>query len=456
MKRSAILLSLAMLMSTVSCGGKAVSSASDTGKAQGIPDLAGGTRTESTTEASGEKITIKLAVAESPDWWRGWQLVWDKLNKFNSESDKYYVDVVIYSIDEDDKFGDTSAQRLSMDILADDVPDIIAAAPFQLDKFRKNGYLTDLSQYIHREDFLGNVISSVEQDGKIQMIYPTFEIYTAAARTALVGADKENWTVQDAVGAYNSFSGDLISNMYTKYDLRHYFFKGVMASCIDYKSHTCDLENGLAPVLSFLSSIPDTGNRNTSGEAAGDVTSGTALVQEMWINGINTYYPTEMLRCFGNEPVTFVGYPTSSGKGSYADVADAFGIMANSPHQSEAWDVLAQTIFSDEFQMDLNTYSYGVPVSKNAVEELMSGFGAPFKSTKPEAPVNEEQRVLTEEQKQQFYDLLSSIVIDPFINVSIEYMIKEESDYVFDGGRNIDECIDILQNRIGLYLSETE
>ena len=95
-------------------------------------------------------------------------------------------------------------------------------------------------------------------------------------------------------------------------------------------------------------------------------------------------------------------------------------------------------------------------MSKNAVEELMSGFGAPFKSTKPGATVNEDNRTLTEEQKQQFSYLLSSIVIDPFINVSIEYIIKEESDYVFDGGRTIDECIDILQNRIGLYLSETE
>ncbi|MDO4863941.1 MAG: hypothetical protein Q4A05_07215, partial [Ruminococcus sp.] len=63
---------------------------------------------------------------------------------------------------------------------------------------------------------------------------------------------------------------------------------------------------------------------------------------------------------------------------------------------------------------------------------------------------------LSDEQKQQLTDLLDSIKIDPFVNSAMEQMIKEESDYVFEGERSAEQCADILQSRIGLYLSETE
>ncbi len=35
-------------------------------------------------------------------------------------------------------------------------------------------------------------------------------------------------------------------------------------------------------------------------------------------------------------------------------------------------------------------------------------------------------------------------------------IIKEESDYVFNGERTIDEFVNIIKSRIGLYMSETQ
>ena len=63
---------------------------------------------------------------------------------------------------------------------------------------------------------------------------------------------------------------------------------------------------------------------------------------------------------------------------------------------------------------------------------------------------------LSDAQRKQLSDLVTSFEIDPFVSPNMEWMIKEESDYVFEGERSAEQCADILQNRIGLYLSETQ
>jgi len=425
--------------------------------------------TESTADNQIEKVTIKLALAGNPDLWRGWQIIWDRIEKYNAKSDSCCIEVVTYEYDEDDKLGDTSAKKLAMDIISGEQPDIIAATPFQLDKFRNNDYLTDLSEYIDKNDYLDSVIKSVEKNGEIQIIYPEFEVYTACAKTQFVGQDMENWTIQQAIDAYNSFSGDFLSNMHTDYELRHYFFKGVMKSCIDIKSHTCDLKTGLVPSLEFLTSIPAQGKRHD--EAVGEVSNNTALVREMWINGINNYYSGEMLRNFGNEPVTFVGYPTSNGSGTYAVVNIAFGIMDNCSHKKEAWNAIEDLFFDDEFQEYFSVHGYGIPVKKKAVKELFAlEEGAPvnkkdqtYSDSLNQSSVNSEVTLpdgsttsLSSEQIKQFVTLLNELEIDPFVNRFIESVIFEETAPVFDGSTNIEQCVDILNDRLSLYLAENE
>lgn len=453
MKKIALFLSLTLLVSAVSCDSR---SSEQSG-------VSAGNLTSSQEHESAEKTTLTLALAGMPNWWTGWQTLTDKIDKFNKKSDEYFIDVKIYDLDEDDVFGDTSVQRMNMDILSGKVPDIISASPVQLDKFRKNGYLTDLSQLMEsgngmkREDFLESVINSVDIDGEINVIYPAFSINTAVAKTELVGADLENWSIQQAIDAYASFDGDFLSMMYTKYDIRHYFFKGMMVSCVDLEHHTCDFGRGLAPVLDFLTGLPPMEKRfDADPSEIGKIADNTALVKELSISGINEYYSGEILRNFQHEPFTFVGYPTDNGSGTYTDINSAFGIMSNSSHKNEAWEVLSQLVFSTSFQTEISDYHYGVPVSKKAVENLLelseyNGRSINADITLPDGSTMK----LTEEQKQQFVDFLDNLVIDPFVNTAMEQIIKQESDYVFEGERSIDECVNNLQNRFELYLSET-
>ena len=455
MKKSALIVSMTMLLSMASCSSN--SSVTISGKTSGFPEGI----EQSTVETSG-KTTLKLAIADTPDSWIGWQRVWGEIDKFNRTSEDYYIDVTRYSSDEEDTFGDGAVQQMLLDFLTGNEPDLIAASPMQLDKFRKNGYLTDLSPLmesgvgLRRDELLDNVVESIDEGGSIQAIYPAFTIYTAAAKTELVGEEAENWTVQQAIDKYNSFPGDFLSYMMTEYDMRHYFFKGIMLNCIDFEDHTCDFNNGLGPVLDFLVGLPPMEKRFYAQESEiGHIQNDTALVKELWIAGISSNYANDILMDFGHDPFTYVGYPTDNGKGTITEAGAAFGIMENSENKSEAWEVLSQVIFSDSFLKDVSSSYYGVPVKKSVVDSLLEAEGE--SSVNAAVTLNDGSTdSLSAEQKQQFADFITSVEIDPFVNTLMETIIKEESDYVFEGERSVDECVDILQNRFELYLSETE
>lgn len=163
----------------------------------------------------------------------------------------------------------------------------------------------------------------------------------------------ENWSIQQAIDAYNSFDGDLINYNTTKYEMRHYLFYGVMMNCIDFRTHKCDFDNGMVQVMEFLSSLGNMENLNRKiadgtiqeGEI-GHTSNDTALVDGLiTINGVNASSVINMLYSFDNESVTFVGYPTNNSRGSYAEIPISFGIMSVAENKEAVWEALSQMFF---------------------------------------------------------------------------------------------------------------
>ena len=470
MKSYALIISFTMLVCMTSCNNRKTESGKSSDISQ--PTI------QNSTNKDEEKTNITIALAMSPETWNGWNSVMIRAKELSKGDSPYNIEIKLYEFSEDDRYGDSSISELSMDILSGNAPDIIAASPFQLQKFSKNGYLADLSQLMDsgvgmkREEFLDNVIESVKTDNGINVVYPAFKINTAAAKNEFVGADSRNWTVNQAIDAYNSFDGDFLANNFTKYDIRHYFFYGVMMDCIDCRTHTCDFNKGLINVLDFLTGLPQIEKRFDDPNI-GQIGNNTALVKELQINGINSSYAVNVLMNFYNEPMTFVGYPTDSGKGSYADIMTGFGIMTYCEQKEKVWEALSMLIFDSEFQTMINNHFYGIPVKKSVIESLFLSAKNDNASSVTVSEENEKKSTdisinapyefpdgtelrLTEKQKQQLSDLIYNIEIDPFVNRMMEYIIKEESDYFFEGERTKSECIDILQNRIGIYLSENQ
>ncbi len=413
-----------------------------------------------------EKTEINIALVGNEELFNGVKYVHGAISKMNSSSDKYRIKLTEYKGAPDDKEQnyDELTNRLAMDMAAGKVPDVIIAPSYQLDKFRRNGYLTDLSPLmdsgvgLKSEDLLDSVRKSIDDNGKIEIIYPAFKLYTAAVETERAGEGMENWNVQQAIDAYNSSDGKLLLWMSREYDLNSYFFYGAMMSCIDFSSHSCVFGNDFVQTMDFLKSVPDCWA--IYGNDADQVADPEGLVRMMEINGINEKCAWTILTAFKDAPVTFVGYPTNNGRGSFTDIPISLGILSNTKNKEAVWEAVSEMFFNTEFLRRLSEYEVGIPVTKKAVDKLMK------LSEYEEMSINkgiivwdedeEEKMKFSDEQKQMLYDYINRVEIDPFVNKNIEQIIKEESDYVFNGERGIDEFIEIINSRIGLYLSETQ
>ncbi len=164
-----------------------------------------------------------------------------------------------------------------------------------------------------------------------------------------------------------------------------------------------------------------------------------------------------MLYAFNEEPFTFVGYPTNNGRGSFAEIPISFGIMSVTENKEAIWEALSQMFFNSDFQLELSRDQIGVPVISEAVDRLMELDENANNSINAKCMISESLSLsISDEPKASIYDFINRLEIDPFVNKNIEQIIKEESDYVFNGERNIDEFVNIIKSRIGLYMSETQ
>ena len=61
---------------------------------------------------------------------------------------------------------------------------------------------------------------------------------------------------------------------------------------------------------------------------------------------------------------------------------------------------------------------------------------------------------ISDETVQKAYDYITGVEFDPYLNYILSNMITEECRAVLEGDKTAEECADILQSRISIYLSE--
>ena len=61
---------------------------------------------------------------------------------------------------------------------------------------------------------------------------------------------------------------------------------------------------------------------------------------------------------------------------------------------------------------------------------------------------------MTDKAIDETLNYIKSIKFYPYYDKQIDSIIKEEYESVLDGEKSVDECVNILNSRIGIYLSE--
>ncbi|MCM1382767.1 MAG: extracellular solute-binding protein, partial [Muribaculaceae bacterium] len=155
--------------------------------------------------------------------------------KFNTASEKYRISIKKYS-------GEDYVTRLNADLTAGKIPDILLtdnSMPFE--SYAAKGLFADLYEFIDsdgemsREDFLPNLLTAMETDGKLYRFTDSFQIFTAIGKTSIFGKEMgiDFGKINEIISSYPE--GTEIFAGTTKEDILQHAMELCADEFIDYK-----------------------------------------------------------------------------------------------------------------------------------------------------------------------------------------------------------------------------
>ncbi|MBE6861865.1 MAG: extracellular solute-binding protein [Ruminococcus sp.] len=409
------------------------------------------------------------------------EMLLPSVNDFNNKNKNYHLEIINYSkdVEDDDVEGTKAFNALKMALATDESPDIIGLNCFymaellQKDMFADMYALMDSCEGVKREDFLPNVLEGFEVNGELPALSNYFTIETAVAKTKFVGEECENWTPQQAIDIYNKYS-DSMDFVVTNGDtLSDFMLKKAMRSSVDLSNYTCNFMNSeFINILDFTSkaSIRDEDSFVDFSLMTEDEINAffndretcfindKALISANEIRGISQVVANWMYSGFGGEDVTFVGYPSEDGNGAVTRSGWMFAISEKSQNKEAAWEFI-NSLFSEDAMEEIYETTAGIPVlteyldkqkNNKDKEDHKSIYHSLF------VPINgyEDEMYITEDVVQKLYDYILSVKFEPYYDWRIDAIITEECAAAIAGEKSAEEVAEILDSRLGIYLSE--
>lgn len=385
--------------------------------------------------------------------------------KFNTENEKYRIKIKKYT-------GDDYVTKLNNDITSGNIPDILftdASTPF--DSYAAKGIFADLYEFIdndseiNRDDFLPNMLTAMETDGKLYRFTDSFKIFTAIGKTSIFGEKtgidfkRINEIMESRPEGTEIFAGT------TKEDILGHAMELCGDNFIDYKNGKCDFTSDyFIELLEFANQFMDSIDMNSYFDDAFWDRYNTMYADEEAL--LLIAYVTDFADIFYNEhqlfgeEVTAVGFPTFEGLGASFDISGGFAISAKSKNQDGAWEFV-RSLLTEEFQDSVGE----MPVRKTSIEKKaqknMKEFdpqaarittigsmsigtsGYAIEDAKPtQADVDKTMEIINSTKQISKY------------NYTVTDIVVEEAGSYFSGSKTAEDAAQMIQNRVQNYLYE--
>ena len=388
----------------------------------------------------------------------------DVIDRFNRSHDDVQIVVKDYSLTATD---DQGPDRLLVEMAAGQVPDIIdLGGSLPLYQMVKKGYLEDLWPYIEndpelgREGVLENPLKLSEVDGGLYMLFGRVEINTLVSSPVLVG-DRTGWTLQELRDAFAAMpEGSTIMSFNTsREEIAGFLMRYSVESYVDRAAGTCSFDDpSFRSLMEFVQMLP--GIEEVEEEIGGidyiDVVrdarsrqqKGLQLLEEINLS-FRELQIQDMLwggRC------AMIGYPTEDGSGGsmFRPRGPQLGISATCGNKEAAWEFIRTVMTNPSGEL------FDTPLKRDQYE-MKRNAAMTVKAPLDFDPVTHEEITappLTEERAGEFDDFFNSIDKIDIWDGSLMSLVWEICDPYFAGAKDLDETIRLLQNRVGLYLSE--
>ena len=380
---------------------------------------------------------------------------------------------------------DAGITQLNNDIISGNMPDILVNNSFSelpINNYISKGFLADIDKLIaedeelSQKEFMENAFDAYRTDGKLYYIVPDFEIYTVIAKESLVG-DRETWSMEDMQQVLAGM--DEGAKAFSGNTTRSNFINMVMRYCgnqfVDLSTGKCAFNtDDFISMMEYAKNLPA-----EEGENSGVYDEG--YWQEYWDTYESQYRQNRTLLLEANfwrfnnlaytingqigEEVSYVGFPTNGGNGSYVMSSGTYVLSAKSKNLDEAWNFMRYYL-TDEGQEKVSYFPVQKDIFLEKSKEAMKRPTYEWTDENGETHVEEQDMSIYINGEQVKYDPLNQEQLDKLIafiesvhnpyyyNEEVMNIINEEIDGFFTGQKPAADVADVIQRRVQNYVDE--
>lgn len=394
---------------------------------------------------------------------------------YNQTNPEYVVKIIDYMEMVDGSLPNGSIDgiktRLNLDITTGNLPDIMDSSLLDIKMLVEKGVVEDLTPYLQRsnklcqEDFMEAIIQDSTYNGVLAYIPKSFIIRTLVGKTSLVG-DASGWNCEEWMRTCTQYpEAEVISWMdprFGKYEADVLGEATVAEMGIILNENAfMDPEKGkcmfwseeFKEILEFSKNYHVNMLYNYNSDDYMYKHRNNLLLLE--VADLNSYYSVVTYRNhFDGEPVNFIGYPTAGREiGNILLPRAGLCIMRNSDKKEACWDFL-EYYFLDED----NISTVGFPTQKKMFDKCKKEYLEKINHNKRELKDNEyarEELQVTYEDIELVDGLIDrSVGLQGIFDETALTIIGEETTAFYEGQKALEEVIDIIQNRIMIYINE--
>lgn len=397
---------------------------------------------------------------------------------FNKSSDTYHISIrqyVDYNSNWENRMTD-ALNRLNADITSNNCPDILSLNGLNIQQLAAKGVFEDLSPYLDqsskldRSNMLENILDAFTFDGVLISIPDSFDLETLIGSAAEVG-EEMGWTLSDMIAFADAHPGTELFDSVDKSTIMRYCLTNNMSDFVDWQAGTCDFDSDeFRSLLEFVNRFPDDvtyeeGRPSTPAR----IQSGEVLLYRTYVSGMEDVQLYTAM--FGGD-VTFIGFPNSDGSsGCNMSPNGAYAITARSDVKEGAWS------FIEGYLTRENTmYRFGYPNSKSVIKSMAEEAVKVeyFTDENGELILDEngepilmgggggvgygdwwyDYRIPTQEEVDMVLELLETARLGSISSDQIMTIILEEAEAFFQGQKPVEKVTEIIQGRVGNYVSE--
>lgn len=396
---------------------------------------------------------------------------------FNKSNEKYHITIKEYYSSYDDMDYSTAITNLNNELVSGSGLDLLAMdSNVDVGLLAEKGILADLNPFLNgssilsRDSFVESVLRSYTYGDILVSIPKSFSLNAVAGKTSQVG-EGMGWSIQDFIDLAAKNPGAELFEYASQSMMMQVLMTFNQDAFIDWEKGTCNFDTEeFRQMLEFAASFSEEFNWDGEQESTPvKLATGKLLLRSDSISG---YYDIQVTEAMFNEPVTYIGFPTTDGSvGCVLEGNGGYCIIDKSRNKDGAWEFI-------EFYLnrDSGMFTWGFPSRKAALEEEIAEACKADYATDVNGEIMKdeegnpiiishhsysygndwsyESHPCTEEEIATLWELIDVARPMPTANSEVLAIIAEEAEAFYKGQKSLDDVVSTIQSRVSMYVGE--